>query len=283
MARAKLTVGYVWNRSQCGQPLIQCRHCADAVISFSNPATVVSRVATTLAECTARWVQSTSDYDEIFAATMTSDWATWNKPVISRPGVGHTLYTGYDIRHPDGRVPRCPSKCGLPFDRKINPKSVRLTCPKCGRKTHVPKVKSNFDTPLGRRNIVKTPFPDEPLMLRWEVPNSPRQVPNSPCQVPNSPCQVPNTPRQGRSLSHAPHLHLPQPSSEAMTRSISLPIPEITIHKPPTDPRQGQASQSVESHQSTEGPASSDEGEEVEEHVEYSPVRYSTHKRRRKQ
>jgi len=73
----------------------ECSHCADAVLSLSNNATIFGEVAAPLVDFAARWAQSPSDYDFIVSATLNTEWASKHHPVLSRADHSHFVYTQY--------------------------------------------------------------------------------------------------------------------------------------------------------------------------------------------
>ena len=270
LARDRLTKGYVCHHRWPTQILTVCRHCADAVISFAIPSTLVARLAATLVDCAARWIQSRSDYDAIFAALISPAWATVNKPVVSRRGQGHKVYVGYDIRHPDGKLPQCPSQCNLPLGHHVNTHAIRLVCPKCHAKTNVEKVLPTSKTALGRQKLVKADFPFTLPVCPWEIPV---------------------TSAKSRPQSQVPQFRVPADPATTITRSISLPTPPAPIRRAPAQSTSVQMSHPptpiIAAPAPKQGGSPSFGAEEVEEDDGYSPVRYRTHsgasKRRRKQ
>lgn len=152
----------------------ECSHCADAVLSLSNNATVVGEVAAPLVDFAARWAQSPSDYDFIISATLNAEWASQHHPVLSRANHGHFVYTRYRRWEPEGKIVRCCQNCSEGVTMKDrNTNTVRFICEGCGLRCSVQKSLTDLDksTPLGKRSFVKVDFPRPQYPTpNWELP-----------------------------------------------------------------------------------------------------------------
>jgi hypothetical protein len=145
--------------------------CVDAILSFANSSTLVSRIMTTVTEFTITWVQTPSDYDFLVARTMRSDWAAMNLPVISRRGVHH-LYTGYHSAEPNGEMIKCPYDCGIEnrgWDVGKG-KDVKVVCRRCKGSCTFAKVNLDARSLLGNRGIFKVGFPPPQRRITWTYP-----------------------------------------------------------------------------------------------------------------
>ena len=146
------------------------RHCAD-VLSFANNSNVVSDLSTRVTDICSRWVQSaTRDYDVILATTIDAEWAGTHKPVLSRQGQGHTLYTQSLLSEPGGKLVICHSQCEAQIDWDERAGSIRFKCSKCSSRCSTELIKSPKSTPLGFRKLVKCLYPQEPYPTTWERP-----------------------------------------------------------------------------------------------------------------
>jgi hypothetical protein len=147
---------------------VTLRHCADAVLSLADKATIDREAVSTLTEFIARWIQSPSGYDSIFALTIPADWARIHKPVLSTRAQGHIQYCQFNIGEPNGQVILCPWMCKQPVNAKVGKTYVRQRCLGCGVRCSTPKVTSDRSTLLGRCGLVKTPYPREQYKAEWE-------------------------------------------------------------------------------------------------------------------
>jgi hypothetical protein len=147
-------------------------HCADAVLSLSNVTTVVSRVSCTLADFCESWVRTASGYDVLFATTMRDDWARRHRPVLSTDKDCHTLYTGYIVTEPYGRIVQCHQGCSIENRRhNVTARKVTIFCKQCNSSCTIDKVPSET-TILGSRSIVKTPYPPPLVKTEWRYEDS---------------------------------------------------------------------------------------------------------------
>ena len=149
-------------------------HCADAVVSLANNTTIVGKVATVLADFTARWVQSPSDYNFLVASTINKKWALQHRPVISRKGHGHILYTKYLYEQPHGQLIFCPSQCLAKIHAKTTKNGFRLICEKCNTRVTIPKHQPDWQSILGWQTLIKIAFPQEIQPVTWGLPETPK-------------------------------------------------------------------------------------------------------------
>lgn len=197
-------------------------HCADAVLSLSNHATVVSEVATELANFAALWAQSLSDYDFIISTTMTADWAGKHHPILSRVNRGHTLYTRYRRWEPQGQLVRCHNNCKDEIQMNDRSKNIlRFTCLGCKSRCRIPKSVTDLDksTNLGKKLFVKVSFPrtQYPTPL-WELPPPKDEAVDSNPGIGPGISAITTLPR---AMHHQLRLVPPEP----IVRASSLPLP----------------------------------------------------------
>lgn len=214
------------------------RHCADAVLSFANKATVVSRMMTRLMEFICQWAQTPSDYDVLIAHAFSAEWAQDHLPVLSRKGE-HVMYTGWNPIEPEGLPLFCHNRgCGVEnrvWERRKT--KVHLTCLACGSTCSLDAPHAlDMTTPLGRREMLKVGFPPKPALGEWKVLNSPIRptpseqslpaVPDSTSYSQLSPLVPPPAPSPAPSLSQ-PHplaigrLRIPPLASRTTSRTSS--------------------------------------------------------------
>ncbi|KAF9781086.1 hypothetical protein BJ322DRAFT_1023203 [Thelephora terrestris] len=176
-------------------------HCADAVFSLANIVTLVGEVAADLTRFVALWVQTPSGYDFLISRAFDGRWCNDHRPVISRKVDGHIAYDMFSLERPGGQVVLCHRNCGQLLKYRPKGSKVRFSCPGCGSSTTTPKITSDRATCLGRRDIVKAPFPPKQFPTEWKL----------------------GTPNEGTD-GRAPEI----------ARSRSLPIPSISILPTPT-------------------------------------------------
>ena len=146
-------------------------HCADAVISLANNATVVGDVGTTITQFVTRWVQTPSDYDFLVATTMTKDWIHRHQPVISRHSTGHQLYSRFSVESPRGMRVLCHRReCNQVLKYRIHGEQVHISCPGCGSKCRIPKFVTDSGHVLGRAGIVRVVYPPPEFPTEWRLP-----------------------------------------------------------------------------------------------------------------
>ena len=148
------------------------RHCADGVLSFADNSNVVAELATRVVDFTLRWVRSASrNIDTIIASTIDPEWAMIHKPVFSSQAVGHQLYTKLRPHEPLGKLVLCPQRCGALMHSQLNTKSttVKFTCTKCEATCNIPNHKLRKMTPLDKRGLVKTIYPQELYPAEWKL------------------------------------------------------------------------------------------------------------------
>ena len=199
-------------------------HCADAILSLANRSTVVAEVASPLADLVAAWIQTPSDFDELFASAVRSDWARIHRPVVSRSHHRHVLYTGYHATEPNGELVQCHQGCGIEnrhYD--VHNKFVTITCRGCNSECKVVKTTPSLKTSLSSRSLVRTVFPQPTTRAQWTFkdPKGALSV------LKKGPPTI---------LTVVPPTHLaPPPISN---RSISLPVEQLPPLPPitPTPP-----------------------------------------------
>ena len=229
------------------------RHCADAVLSLSNHATVVSQVALPLVNFCTRWAQSPSGFDFLVASTMPTNWVEVHKPVLSTRTRGHTVYTKFSFAEPFGKIVLCHRMCTGQLRAKAGKTNTKITCMTCGSTCSVPKFTTDRTTTLGRESMVKFVYPQEQYPTEWKLPEPgskftqavhPTTLPaqNSPVvtpsleniQVPIPPAQEP--PVTTLPVQMPPIATPPVQRSQAATRSSqkSRPVPPPVTKEPPS-------------------------------------------------
>jgi hypothetical protein len=155
------------------------RHCAEAVLSFSNEVTLVGSIGAPLLDFAAAWAESNSDYDFIIARTFPPSWCSLHRPVISlRSPASHWVYSGIDPLEPDGLPVRCHRGCGLHnLDPCQTSRKVKITCRSCHSTCEVGVTEVSSRTALGRREILKVAFPPPDAETNWTPPNQPQGKP----------------------------------------------------------------------------------------------------------
>jgi len=166
------------------------------VLSFANATTLVGRVAPTLLDFIALWVQTHSGFDFLVAKTMSAEWVLHHQPVISQHGHeesrftafflkgglpaeipspfstrkdDHVLYTRFSLGQPMGLLAPCYSRsCSRGTSTKQRDAYVQVTCNQCRRKWILPLFHTTRGASvLGRRDLVAVPFPRETYPLAW--------------------------------------------------------------------------------------------------------------------
>jgi hypothetical protein len=137
--------------------------------------TIVSNVALDVVAIVARWVQSPSSYDTIFAAHLRRDWAQEHRPILSMPGGRHFLYNGYHPTEPKGWVVVChQAQCqlnGAKHGHHVSKsKVVKITCGGCKSETRIPLTTSDRSHPLEHKELVKVSFPPPQVRTHWVFP-----------------------------------------------------------------------------------------------------------------
>lgn len=153
-------------------------HCADAVLSFANRATVVGDIASGVNEFVTQWVQTLSDYDFLVATTMDRRWIDKHCPVFSRKVEGipvHTTYSGMTLGRPGGKVVVCHRMCReeILIQGDKQRERVDLRCSKCDSRCRVPMILPDNTTPLGARELFKTIYPPELFPVKWRLKFTP--------------------------------------------------------------------------------------------------------------
>ena len=101
------------------------------------------------------------------APSVTSDWVSLHRPVISRKDGTHTLYSGYNILKPNGHPVECHGRKYLSPD--IQAKKIIITCMEkgCRATCTVSRERPNQRTPLGGKGLVKVDFPAKRANVQW--------------------------------------------------------------------------------------------------------------------
>jgi hypothetical protein len=227
-------------------------HDAEAVLSLANTSTVVGDVATPVAEFLVAWIQTSSDYDTLFAKVLRDVWAREHKPVLSTGPNSHTLYTGYDPTEPGGLLALCHHGCGMENQSvsSSGPGSdVRIKCRECRSSCTFPRPKKDQSTALGSRSLIKTPYPQGRLRTQW-VFDDPSVLDHTKMKVEVVPMEMTRRVTfarpskllvtstkdrvlqqlEGQPASLTTHLIIPPPQ---LSRSSSLPIAEPPKPKSP--------------------------------------------------
>ena len=229
-------------------------HDAEAVLSLANTSTVVGDVASPVAEFLMAWIQTSSDYDTLFAKVLCDDWAREHKPVLSTGPNSHTLYTGYDPTEPGGLLALCHWGCGRENQSvsSSGPRlDIKINCRECRSNCTFPRPKKDQSTALGSRSLVKTPYPQGQLPTQW-VYDDPSALDHTKMEVKVVPMGVTRRVTfarpamllvtsstkdrilqqlQGQPASPTTHLAVPPPQ---LARSSSLPIAEPPKYTSPT-------------------------------------------------
>ena len=148
------------------------RHCADAILSFSNEVTLVSRVSAPLFDFAAIWAQSCSDYDFIIAQAFPPSWCSIHRPVLSRQDpVRHSVYAAIDPLEPDGRLVFCHRGCGREHLEPVaTSQKVKIKCLLCRSTCEVGETEVKGRTSLSQKGIYKTDFPVKRAETNWNPP-----------------------------------------------------------------------------------------------------------------
>ena len=155
---------------------------------------------------------------------MGADWAALHRPVISRKGVGHVLYTKWTMQEPMGAILMCNKTCKQVLDYSQGDTNIRYHCPACKMRCYIPLFPSDRTTALGRAGLVKTVFPQPQYPAQWVAEGTWSVLPykalishyTPPPILPPPPS---NAPARGRKLKAPTHLAPP----EVLSRSVSLP------------------------------------------------------------
>lgn len=236
----------------CFIPLthLHISHCADAVLSFANKATVVSEVSATLLNFVAYWVQTQSDYDTLISKTMDKDWAENHKPVLSRrhhdpkryttfftgnqpvpiepPPVqdDHILYTKFSLGNPMGRYIDCPTgRCKQKLGNKQTKLGVRISCPVCLLRCTIPSFKTDRSDILCGKALVAVHFPIKRYPItKWDTPEDAKPLLNDYVLDPSSPKSTPApSPPPSPIPSHSKSITALLSAPAMVVRSTSLP------------------------------------------------------------
>jgi hypothetical protein len=154
----------------------ETRHCADAILSFSNEITLVANIVAPLLDFASTWVQSNSNYDFIIAGAFPPTWCSIHRPVLSLPDpVSHWVYSAVDHLEPDGCLVICHRGCGREhLDPASASKKVKVTCLLCHSTCEVKVTEVNGRMPLGRKGILKVAFPTTRAETNWSPPKEPK-------------------------------------------------------------------------------------------------------------
>lgn len=212
-------------------------HSAD-VLSFADNSNIPGEIATGVIDLCSRWVQSAStDYDVLFGSVLTPRWAMEHKPVLSRKGLGHVLYTKATTAEPDGELIVCHNDCGAILDTHSGSQRIRFVCTDCESTTFVPLIVPKRTGILGKNGLVRTPFPQSRYPATWKHrdPTRPMKFQLPPTSEPPTSWSAP-TPHV--SILPPGHPSRPHPSSEvkvplqrvartpSLTSSTESPLPQ---------------------------------------------------------
>ena len=112
-SRNSISDGCVTSPLSCQILTHNGRHCAEAVLSFSNKITLVGSVAALVLDFAAAWVQSSSEYDFLVAQTFPPSWCSLHRPVLSLGDpASHWVYSAVDPLEPNGSPVFCHWGCG---------------------------------------------------------------------------------------------------------------------------------------------------------------------------
>ena len=212
------------------------RHCADAVLSLSNHATVVSQVALPLVHFCTRWAQSPSAFDFLVASTMPTDWVEVHKPVLSTRTMGHAIYTRFSFAEPFGKIVLCHRMCTGQLRAKAGKTTTKITCMTCGSTCSVPKVTTDRTTTLGRQSMVKVAYPQEQYPTEWKLPQPGSKFTQAvhPATLPaqNSPVVTPSV--ENIQVLIPPAQEPPVATPPVQTRQVATPpVREPQVAAPP--------------------------------------------------
>ena len=230
-------------------------HCAD-ILSFANKSNVPGELAAELINLCSRWVQSAShDYDILFAPLLPPRWARIHKPVVSRKGHGHVLYTQATSQEPDGKLVVCHNGCEAIFDVHPRKGHVKFTCTDCESTTNTTNINPRRNETLGNHGLIKTPFPQDRCKVTWERrdPNQPKKFqplptitlpaptepkvdgpnppPPSPPPTTSRPQSAPTPPSSEPGLAPKPTPHLAPRSNSSLT--VRIPVLRSVSRAPP--------------------------------------------------
>lgn len=208
---------------------------ADAILSFSQKATVVGEVATGVVNFALNWASSYStDYDVLVSNSFTAKWAKRHRPVISQGVQNHTLYTGHSYLEPHGLPIRHQNHARKYLRPSVQKTKVMITCkqPGCGATCVIPKFETDKRTALGHERLVKVTFdPGAEAEAQWKRPllkNAPKPPPAAP-DVPGK--SVPKV-----TADPSPPSHMEMESTKDTTRTMDRPKTGQATVQPHTNP-----------------------------------------------
>ena len=180
-SRSSITDGYVTSPPSCHILTHSGRHCAEAVLSFSNEITLVGSVAAPVLDFAAAWVQSSSGYDFLVAKTFPPSWCSLHRPVLSLGNpVSHWVYSAVDPLEPNGSPVFCHWGCGREhLDPNPTSQMVKITCKQCRSTCKVKVTGVGARTALSRKNISKVEFPAIQAKAEWSPPMESKGVKES--------------------------------------------------------------------------------------------------------
>lgn len=218
-------------------------HCADAVLSLANRATIVGEVAATLIDLAAYWVQTLSDYNVLMAKVVDRDWAAKHMPVLSRrnhdptryttffAGIektpttpepcrdDHILFTRFSFGQPGGKLPMCHRRCDQPISVKETATKVRLDCDKCKSRGFIPQYHTRG------RSLVAVKFPQDQFPVEWKDRKQDASL-APPDKIVRSSSMPPMK-------TNPPIPPTPEPTISPMSEPTISPMPELMISPPP--------------------------------------------------
>ena len=159
----------------------------------------MSEVSSPLLAFLKYWAQTASDYDVLFAKTISARWAKAHRPVLSRRGHNpdrytkykrlvskkvfedvpitappggddHILITKFNLGESCGLAVQCPLQCSWKVNSTTHATTTRLECSKCGARATIPQFKTDQSTVLGRASLVAVRFPQAAMFVTWEAP-----------------------------------------------------------------------------------------------------------------
>ena len=164
-----------------------------------------------LTDFAVRWAQTPSDFDVLIAKTMFPTWARIHLPVVSRKSkrapfeTTHTLYNGYHLTEPEGKVIYCHGKeCGI--ENRIwytRGKTVFIECTACGSTCNFKRVAPDTRSLLGSHGFIATEFPRGQAIKTWTTAS---EQPPKASKQPRGRARIPHW-RSAVSTSATPSLH----------------------------------------------------------------------------
>jgi len=222
------------------QMLIQKpRHLTEAVLSFANEITLVADVAAPLLDFALMWVQSNSSLDFIISQSFPPSWCSLHRPVLSLQETrSHWVYSAIDPLEPDGQPVCCHSGCGREnLDPETLSKKVKIRCIFCRSICEVKVTQVDIRTPLGRKGLLKVPFPTSQAWTEWTFQQGPKSPSTGEGSKPaNKPSQGKGRRRRGGApkQGEGQHGRVGVPDQGHHGNSGPAPLPQLTVAAPPS-------------------------------------------------